>query len=84
MTGRELETVVGDQIVEDRCNRVAVGVMVVGLLDLEEVVTLGEAVLVEGVAGVLPPIMVRRGQFRKHTLFRSKRITRSWWTNLKS
>ena len=61
---------VGDRIVEERRNRVAGVVMVMELLDLEEAVTRGEVVRLEGGAGVLPLTMVLRHQFHKHTLFR--------------
>ena len=62
MTGKGLETGVGDRLVEDRHNREAVVGLAVELMVRVEVATRGEAVLTEGAAGVLLLTMVLRHQ----------------------
>ena len=70
VTEKELEAAVGNRIVEDHPNGVEVVDLVVELLEQEEDVTRGEAMLTEGVTGVLLLTMVLRNQLRKRTLFR--------------
>ena len=53
-------------------------------LEREKVGTRGVAIQAEVEAEVLPLIMDHRDKLRKHTLFRSERITRRRWTNPKS